>query len=153
MKVDLDLLRALMKAAEEFDLAELEIEDEEMRIALRRGATPNVAPAPVAFAGAPSAAPGASSSAAPSAKAPDDPSVTYITSPFVGTFYRAANPSAPPFIREGDKVQPGKVLCIVEAMKLMNEIEAEVAGTLLEILVENGKPVEYGEKLFKVRKP
>ena len=73
-------------------------------------------------------------------------------SPFVGTFYAAATPGADPFIKVGSEIRPGQTLCIVEAMKLMNEIEAEQSGTVLEVLRENGKPVEYGDKLFKVRK-
>jgi acetyl-CoA carboxylase biotin carboxyl carrier protein len=81
----------------------------------------------------------------------DDGSVTYITSPFVGTFYRAPSPDAPPFVEVGQKVTPGQVLCIVEAMKLMNEIEAEAAGVIAEVCVENGKPVEFGDRLFKVK--
>jgi acetyl-CoA carboxylase biotin carboxyl carrier protein len=85
--------------------------------------------------------------------AADDPNVVSITSPFVGTFYRAPSPDAKPFVDVGTDIRAGQVICIVEAMKLMNEIEAEIAGTIVEILVENGKPVEYGDALFKVRKP
>jgi acetyl-CoA carboxylase biotin carboxyl carrier protein len=74
-----------------------------------------------------------------------------ITSPIVGTFYRAPNPESPSFVSEGDRISVGKVLCIVEAMKLMNEIESEVEGTLVRIYPQNGQPIEYGEKLFAVR--
>ena len=74
-----------------------------------------------------------------------------ITSPIVGTFYRAPNPESPYFVNEGDRISPGKVLCIVEAMKLMNEIESEVEGTLVRIYPQNGQPIEYGEKLFAVK--
>lgn len=74
-----------------------------------------------------------------------------VKSPIVGTYYDAPSPSAPPFVKPGDVVQPGQVLCIIESMKLMNEIEAEVAGTIVAKLVENGRPVEYGEALFTVR--
>jgi len=84
--------------------------------------------------------------------AEDDPSTHYITSPFVGTFYEAPSPNAEAFVKVGSEIKPGKVLCIVEAMKLMNEIEADVAGTILEVLAENGKSVEYGDRLFKVKK-
>ena len=76
---------------------------------------------------------------------------TLIKSPIVGTFYESASPGAAPFVKIGDKVNPGQVLCIIESMKLMNEIEAEVSGTLVSKLVENGRPVEYGEALFAVR--
>jgi acetyl-CoA carboxylase biotin carboxyl carrier protein len=85
------------------------------------------------------------------ATATSDGNISYITSPFVGTFYRASNPEAAPFVDEGTKIKKGQVLCIVEAMKLMNEIEAEVDGTIVQLLVENGQPVEYGEPLFKIR--
>ena len=76
----------------------------------------------------------------------------YVTSPFVGTFYRAPSPGAKNFVGEGSHFDGGQTLCIVEAMKLMNEIEAEFAGEILEILVENGKPVEYGDRLFRVQR-
>jgi acetyl-CoA carboxylase biotin carboxyl carrier protein len=74
-----------------------------------------------------------------------------VKSPIVGTYYDAPSPGAPEFVRVGDQVEPGKVLCIIESMKLMNEIEAEIAGTIVAKLVENGKPVEYGESLFTIR--
>ena len=82
----------------------------------------------------------------------DDANVVFVTSPFVGTFYRAPSPDAPPFVAVGGTIREGQALCIVEAMKLMNEIEAECSGTLVEVLVENGKPVEFAQKLFKIRK-
>ena len=78
--------------------------------------------------------------------------VAYVTSPFVGTFYRSPSPEAPPFVEVGSNIRAGQALCIVEAMKLMNEIEAEFAGTILECLVETGSPVEFGQKLFRVKK-
>jgi acetyl-CoA carboxylase biotin carboxyl carrier protein len=81
-----------------------------------------------------------------------DANVVEVTSPFVGTFYRAPAPDAPSFVERGDSVRQGQSLCIVEAMKLMNEIEAECAGTVIDILVENGKPVEFGQLLFRIRK-
>ncbi|HZU53182.1 MAG TPA: acetyl-CoA carboxylase biotin carboxyl carrier protein, partial [Holophagaceae bacterium] len=81
----------------------------------------------------------------------DDPSIHYLTSPIVGTFYRASNPNSPAFVSPGDRVKPGQTLCIVEAMKLMNEIECDVAGEVVKVLVENGQPVEYGERLFAIK--
>ena len=81
----------------------------------------------------------------------DEPGVHYITSPIVGTFYRASNSSSPSFVNPGDKVRPGQTLCIVEAMKLMNEIESDISGEIVKVLIENGQPVEYGERLFAVR--
>jgi acetyl-CoA carboxylase biotin carboxyl carrier protein len=95
---------------------------------------------------APAAAPPAGSAALPA-----DNSITYVKSPIVGTFYEAPSPDAPPFVSVGDRVTPGQVLCIIESMKLMNEIEAEIAGTIVGKLVENGSPVEYGEALFAIR--
>jgi acetyl-CoA carboxylase biotin carboxyl carrier protein len=82
---------------------------------------------------------------------PADPNLVLVKSPIVGTFYESASPAAPPFVRVGEKVEPGKVLCIIESMKLMNEIEAETSGIIESKLVMNGQPVEYGEALFAVR--
>ncbi len=123
--------------------------------------TPLLAPSvvtapPLAFpALAPAAAPpgGAPAAAARSASEgeEDDSSLTFVTSPIVGTFYRAPNPEAEPYVKVGDHVVKGQVLCIVEAMKLMNEIESDVAGTVVKIYPENGQPVEFGERLFAIR--
>lgn len=99
---------------------------------------PTVAPTPAA--------------SAPSVETPaDEVGVHYITSPIVGTFYRSSNPNSAPFVQVGDRVKAGQTLCIVEAMKLMNEIECDVAGEVVKVLVENGQPVEYGERLYAVR--
>ena len=81
----------------------------------------------------------------------EEPGIHYVTSPIVGTFYRASSPTAAPFVSPGDYVKPGQTLCIIEAMKLMNEIESDLAGEVVKVLVENGTPVEYGERLFAVR--
>ncbi len=153
MDIDIDQLRELMRSLAEFDVNELEIENGDERISLRRG--PAAPEGMVAIAGAPHAALShppsalATASAAAEADEEDDDSL-WVTSPFVGTFYRASGPDADPFVAVGSKIEVGAVLCIVEAMKLMNEIEAEVRGTITEILIENGKPVEYGDRLFKV---
>ena len=88
---------------------------------------------------------------APASKETAEEGVVQVTAPMVGTFYRSPNPDAPPFVETGDKVQKGQVLCIVEAMKLMNEIESEFAGTVVEAPVANGQPIEYGEVLFRIR--
>lgn len=149
MEVDLDQLRELMKAMDDHGMHELEIERGDERVVLRRGPSggvPMVA-GPQSFAPPPMSAP-------PAAGESEEETVEgeYVTSPFVGTFYRAPNPSSPPFVKEGSSFESGQALCIVEAMKLMNEIEAEFSGTILEILVENGKPVEYGDKLFRVKR-
>lgn len=155
MNIDLNQLRALMEAMREFELDELEFEDSEERIVLRRGsASAPVAALPVApaYSAYPTHAPSMPPPAPPVVAAADAADVVYVTSPFVGTFYRAASPGAEPFVKPGSRIEVGQPLCIVEAMKLMNEIEAELAGEILEVMVENGKTVEYGDKLFKLRK-
>jgi len=130
------------------------------KIAIRRGqapvrmvaqAAPAAAPAPLAVA-APAAAPVAAPAAAPAPAATPAPEGAghVVTSPFVGTFYRAPSPDAPPFVDVGSVVKKGQVLCIVEAMKLMNEIESEVAGKVVEICLPNATPVEFGERLFRI---
>ena len=161
MNIDLNQLRELFAAIRENEITEFEFEDETVRVRIGRGAkvVTEVAAAPVVMQ-APSmqppvnisyAAPASVPSLVPQAAA-DEADVTYVTSPFVGTFYRSPSPDAPPFVNVGNQIREGQALCIVEAMKLMNEIESEVSGTILELLRENGKPVEYGERLFKVRK-
>ena len=148
MDIDLDQLRDLMQALKDFELDELELEQGEERIVLRRtSAATAVMAAPMASVPPPAPA---APSAAPAAAAAEDDDATYVTSPFVGTFYRAPNPCSEPFVKKGAAFGKGQTLCIVEAMKLMNEIEAEYDGVIDEILVENGQPVEYGDRLFKV---
>ena len=155
MDIDLKQLKELMRSLKQFDISELELEKNGERIKLCRaaeaptyvtGSLPQLAAASVA---PPPAAP---SVAPPGAAAVDDASTFFVTSPFVGTFYTAATPGADPFVKVGSEIRPGQTLCIVEAMKLRNEIEAEASGTILEVLRDNGKPVEYGDRLFKVRK-
>lgn len=147
MKLDLEQLRELIRLLDESNLTEIEVEHDDDRIRLRRDPvaahTAVTAAAPHAAAAAPD----------PTSHAPDTDDGSYVTSPFVGTFYRSPTPDGDPFVEVGDDVAPGQVLCIVEAMKLMNEIEAETAGTIVEVLVENGKPVEYGDRLFRVETP
>ncbi|MCX7809067.1 MAG: acetyl-CoA carboxylase biotin carboxyl carrier protein [Deltaproteobacteria bacterium] len=144
---DLKFLRELMAMLSEFNIAELRLEKAGERIVIRRsfGASQDLASLP--------ASPPVHPSVSPSPPAvQDEADIVVVTSPFVGTFYRAPAPGAPPFVEVGSEVRPGQVLCIIEAMKLMNEIESEVSGTVMEILVENGKPVEYGQPLFRIRK-
>ena len=146
-------IKELLQIFDESGVAEMEVQRGENRLRLRRAPmvheltahsvqhpahthAPAPAPAPVA--------------AAPKGSGPD-PSHTLIKSPIVGTYYDAPSPEAGPFVKVGDSVEPGQVLCIIESMKLMNEIEAEIAGTLVHKLVENGRPVEYGEALFAIR--
>jgi acetyl-CoA carboxylase biotin carboxyl carrier protein len=145
MKVDLEQLRELIRLLDEANLTEIEVEHDDDRIRVRRD------PAAIVAAVPQSVAPLAAGSTAPSAEAANpEENGTYVTSPFVGTFYRAPSPDGDPFVDVGDEIVVGQVLCIVEAMKLMNEIEAETAGTIVEVLVENGKPVEYGDRLFRI---
>jgi len=154
------------------DIAEFELERGDVKLRVKRGGThaaPQVvtvaAPLPVAAApliSAPAPAPPAPAAsgapaepapaAAPGARAAEDESGWLIVkSPIVGTFYESPSPGAPPFVKPGDAVGVGQVLCIVEAMKLMNEIESDHAGTIVKIFVTNGQPVEYGQKLFAVK--
>lgn len=147
MKLDLDQLRELIRLLDEANLTEIEVEQDDDRIRVRRDPAP-VLGVPAGESTAARKTQGSGPVVAPSPPEEDDG--VYITSPFVGTFYRAPSPDGEPFVDIGDSVAPGQVLCIVEAMKLMNEIEAEVAGTIVEILVENGKPVEYGDRLFRI---
>jgi acetyl-CoA carboxylase biotin carboxyl carrier protein len=157
MDIDLKQLRELMRAMKQLDVNELEIEQQDQRIYLRRGPDSSAPPASViAYPGAslppPSYAP--SPVAEPSARRhdeDDDASAVYVTSPFVGTFYRSPSPDAPPFVEIGQRIAAGHVLCIVEAMKLMNEIEAESSGVIVEVCADNGKPVEFGDRLFKLK--
>jgi oxaloacetate decarboxylase alpha subunit len=141
-------VRTLLRLLREHDLEELEIEEAGQRIRLRR----RVMAAPSAPAhptpGTPAAAVTIAEPAVPPAPLPSGPPRLTITAPMVGTFYRAPAPNAEPFVREGVLVEVGVVVCIIEAMKLMNEIEAEVRGRVMAVLVENGQPVEYGQPLF-----
>jgi acetyl-CoA carboxylase biotin carboxyl carrier protein len=130
---------------------ELQFESMGVKLHIRKlaGAAPAPAPA-VARTPAPSAVLAPSAVAQPTAEL-EDPGIHPVTSPIVGTFYRAPSTNAAPFVQPGDFVKPGQTLCIVEAMKLMNEIECDVAGEVVAVLAENGQPVEYGERLFTIR--
>jgi acetyl-CoA carboxylase biotin carboxyl carrier protein len=147
MQLTLEELKNLFKTLESSGIAEFEYQDEKFRVkvALGRVAAPVVAAVPAPARSSPIAAP-------PPAARPVDESLVAVTSPFVGTFYRAPSPETPNFVEVGAVVRPGQTLCIVEAMKLMNEIETEIAGTIVDVLVENGKSVEYGQKLFMIKK-
>lgn len=158
--MDIKDIKLLIKAVTETDITEFELESGEERVYLKRGHDPQVvqyqaAPAPV-YAAAPQAAPvaaAAATSAAPAAApAAGEEKGERITSPIVGTFYRAPAPDAAPFVEVGQVVEKGQVLCIVEAMKLMNEIEAEYKCRIVKISRENAEPVEYGDTLFIVEK-
>jgi acetyl-CoA carboxylase biotin carboxyl carrier protein len=143
-------IRELIALVAETGVAELEVQRGENRVRIRRafGAETSVVMPAVAAPVAPSAPPAKAEALAP--KAPES-DLLYVKSPIVGTFYESASPGSPPFVRIGEHVTAGKVLCIIESMKLMNEIEAEVAGVVESKLVQNGQPVEYGESLFGIR--
>lgn len=152
-------LRELIDFISNTGLEEVNIETEEFKVKVKRSpdtvavAAPAVtAPAPVAAAPAPAAAP-AAPAAPPAADQPASAAASNlieIKSPMIGTFYRTPNPDSPSFVNVGDKVKPGDTVCIVEAMKLFNEIESEVSGTIVEVLVDNASPVEYDQPLFLV---
>ncbi|HEY3826779.1 MAG TPA: acetyl-CoA carboxylase biotin carboxyl carrier protein [Bryobacteraceae bacterium] len=148
-------IRELIQLVSESGVAELEVQRGENRVRIRKsfGGETNVLlqptdPALAAQTPAPTSAPGSKAeTSAPSAA----DQLVYVKSPIVGTFYESSSPDSPPFVRIGEHVTPGTVLCIIESMKLMNEIEADVAGIVETKLVPNGQPVEYGEALFGIR--
>jgi len=146
-KIDYEEIAKIIKLLEDRNLAEFELEIEGFKIKLRKNA-PAMSPSAAALQGPayPQGAPAAGAESGPAAQG----NLVFVTSPIVGTFYRAASPASPPFIEVGDPVKKKQTLCIVEAMKLMNEIESDADGIVREIFVENGKPVEYGQKLFAV---
>ncbi|MEM9456127.1 MAG: acetyl-CoA carboxylase biotin carboxyl carrier protein [Myxococcota bacterium] len=164
---DLDYIRELAKVFQRYELDEMEIETGEQRVLLRRGDVPVAAPVPVApsaapvvvpaapvvVPAAPAAPPAAPAAAAPTVPVPAPvPEGDFITSPFVGTFYRSPRPDAAAFVDIGARVEAGGTVCVVEAMKLFNEIEAEFACVIEEVLVDNAQAVEFGTQLFRVRK-
>jgi acetyl-CoA carboxylase biotin carboxyl carrier protein len=154
--VTIDEIRELIALANESGVAELEVQRGEDRIRIRRPgfAGPQeivVAPAGGASAVAPASASPRAAHEPPAKPAGPDPNLTLVKSPIVGTFYESPSPGSAPFVRMGERIQPGKVLCIIESMKLMNEIEAETSGIVESKLVINGQPVEYGEALFAIR--
>ena len=157
----IDEIKELIQVVNESGIAELEVArgDNRVRIRRREGAAAQEFVIPAAspviasqLVSAPNAVPAAVPAAsAPSASPSTDAKTVYVKSPIVGTYYECPSPGAPAFVKPGDRVSVGQVLCIIESMKLMNEIESDVAGTLTATLVENGKPVEYGEALFAIQ--
>lgn len=157
--IDLEFLEKLIHLVDESGLDRLELERGGTMIRLAKtpeGSVTSVSPAAylpapaVAAPAAPAVAASSSEADAASAAPSEDSNLEEITSPMVGTFYRAPAPDAPPYVDVGDSVAPGNTLCIIEAMKLMNELEAEVSGRIVEICVQNAEPVEYGQVLFRV---
>lgn len=154
--MDFEFIERVVRLVEEADIGELELESKEgLRIIVKKqsslSAAATTAVLPPMIAG--TYPPPASIPPAAATKIPEvDESIEIIKSPMVGTFYRAPAPDAPPFIEVGDVIQTNTVVCILEAMKVMNEIKAGLAGTVQEIMVENGQPVEFGQPLFKIKK-
>jgi acetyl-CoA carboxylase biotin carboxyl carrier protein len=162
--LDLKQIKLIIELMKRSELTEFAVEEEGFKLKIRRGGNglplvsagrgsnppfmhvDTVPPIPVPTAPAPVA-----TTPAPAAPAAEEAGVSYIKSPMVGTFYRAASPESKPFADIGTKVVENSVVCIIEAMKIMNEIQAEAKGTVLEVLVENGQPVEYGQRLFKIK--
>jgi len=144
----LAMTRGLAELVSEHNLSELLLEAKDVKLTIRRGVPMGAPAAPTHFAPPPMFAPAPQAAAA--APAVVDDKSHPVTSPFVGTFYRKPNPDSANYVALNEKVNKGQVLCIVEAMKLMNEIEADIAGTVVAILVEDGAPVEYGQPLFKI---
>lgn len=165
--MDLKQIKQIIELMKRSELSEFAVEEEGFKLKIRRGGNglpmvtssrsgsnppfataSEAAPVPVAAAPAAAATPAAAAAATP---AKDEADVIYIKSPMVGTFYRAPSPESKPFADVGTKITETSVVCIIEAMKIMNEIQAELKGTVVEVLVENGQPVEYGQRLFKVK--
>jgi acetyl-CoA carboxylase biotin carboxyl carrier protein len=165
--LDLKQIKQVIDLMKRSDLTAFELEEEGFKIKIKRGAdaVPLVHTSRIAsttYADAPLieavAAPRAQAAAASASTSPagnpggDEAGIAYIKSPMVGTFYRASSPESKPFAEIGTKVSETSVVCIIEAMKIMNEIQSELKGSVVEVLVENGQPVEYGQKLFKVKR-
>lgn len=166
--LDLKQIKQIIDLMKRSELTEFAVEEEGFKLKIRRGAngvpvvsttrgsnTPfseNTAASAAIAAFSTSAGPNLSSVSSPPASSPEtEIDATFIKSPMVGTFYRSASPESKPFADAGTKVTENTVVCIIEAMKIMNEIQAETKGTILEVLVENGQPVEYGQRLFKIK--
>ncbi|PIS28118.1 acetyl-CoA carboxylase, biotin carboxyl carrier protein [Candidatus Saganbacteria bacterium CG08_land_8_20_14_0_20_45_16] len=140
---DWEIIKKLIQIVKEEEISGLAIEENGVKYEVRREAG-GVMPTPIS---SPNPHP-----YTPAIAETVDDGLLAITSPMVGTFYRAASPESPPFVEPGTEVEPGKVVCIIEAMKLFNEIEAEIRGKVVKLLVENGQPVEYGQKLMLIKK-
>jgi len=145
--VDWDLVRKLIQVIKEEDISGLAVEENGVKYEVHRNANGTIM---TNFPPVPPPTSAAASASTPTES--EEEGVAAITSPMVGTFYRASSPESPVFVEPGHEVEPGKIVCIVEAMKLFNEIESEIKGKVIKILVENGQPVEYGQKLILIKK-
>lgn len=159
--IDINKLKELVQLMVENDLSELDLQDQDETVTIKRGSAPVVQAAPM-FAAPPAMSHGAHSGAAPAAAAGGagpaaatgggaDAGLIAVESPMVGTFYASPNPDSPAFVKAGGSISPGTVVCLIEAMKVFNEIKAEVNGTIERVLVKNGEAVEFGQKLFLVK--
>lgn len=160
--MDLKQIHELIKIVNKSNIGEISIEDKDGKVTIKQKEEPAItvasAPAPQVYNVAPAAAPVAASASTPSASSPAAPvaapvassNTIIIKSPMIGTFYRKSSPDKPAFVEIGTEVSPGKVVCIIEAMKLFNEIESEVSGKIVKILVDDASPVEYDQPLFEV---
>ncbi len=160
--MNLKELKEILQILDEREITEFELEEQGMKLRIRKAAAPLpaaaapplaaalVPPGPVTTRAA-SNGPTMAAIAPVPAESTDDPGLVQVKSPIVGTFYRSPDPASPAFVNVGDRIRVGQVLCIIEAMKLMNEIEAEVAGEVVQIHHENAQPVQYGEPLFAIR--
>jgi acetyl-CoA carboxylase biotin carboxyl carrier protein len=162
-RMTFDEIKQLLEIVREHELWEFELEREDFKIRVRRGGVPAITlpgiagSEPVVAAAIPAPSPTAPATPAPApasasgTEADSEVELAVVKSPIVGTFYRAAEPDSPPFVQVGDIVRKNQVLCIIEAMKLMNEITSEYEGELVKVYVENGQAVQYGERLFAIR--
>jgi len=163
--MNVDVIKQILDLMKEHELAEFELEQEGLKIRVRKqGNTPVFtmsAPPMPALAAAPVPMPALSAAGMAAAPAPaaaagpadeEELELAVVTSPIVGTFYRSPDPSSPPFVDIGQVIRKGQTLCIIEAMKLMNEIESEYEGEIVKVYVENGQPVQYGERIFAIKR-
>jgi acetyl-CoA carboxylase biotin carboxyl carrier protein len=159
--MNVDAIKQILELVREHELAEFELEQDGVKLRIRKQGQAVVVAAPIAAPIAPAApvvaaavpGPALVPAAAPAALPAEDTSLelAVVTSPIVGTFYRSADPSSPSFVEVGQRVRKGQTLCIIEAMKLMNEIESEYEGEIVKVYAENGQPVQYGERLFAIK--
>jgi acetyl-CoA carboxylase biotin carboxyl carrier protein len=159
VELDFNGIRDLLAAINQTDVSELTVKSGDLELVIRKGAlisysappAPPVSASPPPAPAAPAIAPSAPPPPPPAAPPRSNEKFLEVTSPMVGTFYSAPAPDEPPFVRVGDRIRLGQTVCIIEAMKLMNELEAEVVGEVVEILAQNGEPVEYGQVLMRVK--
>lgn len=151
---DIERIRRLVELMREHELNEIDLRQQSQRIRLCRGGqvvvTPMATPVPAAASASSPLAAVASAASAPAPVIAEEPNIAYIRSPMVGTFYSKSNPNAEPYVKVGDHVDADKTVCIIEAMKVFNEIPAETSGRIVSVLVEDEEPVDYGKPLFKI---